>query len=149
MPYGMIVKKFLLREPRKFLNRFREQPPVNRLQSKSTRAILMHYGKIMKVHNWLARLRFRDRARPEPKWPLVTRLLGEPHHVRNVQRNVNRGLLGGLVVRDPSAPCADYEIPIFVHQMQASAKGYFFRSEELRPYDEGRQTSRGAGAPQG
>ena len=30
------------------------------------------------VHNWLARLRFRDRARPEPKWPLVTRLLGEP-----------------------------------------------------------------------
>jgi hypothetical protein len=31
-----------------------------------------------KVHNWLARLRFRDRARPEPKWPLVTRLLGEP-----------------------------------------------------------------------
>ena len=101
------------------------------------------------VHNWLARLRFRDRARPDPKWPLVTRLLGEPHHVRNVQRNVNRGLLGGLVVRDPSAPCADYEIPIFVHQMQASAKGYFFRSEELRPYDEGRQTSRGAGAPQG
>jgi predicted DNA-binding WGR domain protein len=31
-----------------------------------------------KVHNWLARLHFRDRARPEPKWPLVTRLLGEP-----------------------------------------------------------------------
>jgi len=31
-----------------------------------------------KVHNWLARLRFRDRARPEPKWPVVTRLLGEP-----------------------------------------------------------------------
>src|SRR5437867_12656237 len=26
----------------------------------------------------LARLRFRDRARPQPKWPLVTRLLGEP-----------------------------------------------------------------------
>ena len=56
-------------------------------------------------------------------------------HVRNVQRNVNRGLFGGLIIRDPSAPCANHEIPIFIHQMQASAKGYFFRSGELRPMD--------------
>src|SRR6516225_9678052 len=49
MPYGMIVKKFLLREPTKFLNRFRKQPPVNRLQSKSTRAILMPYGMIVEI----------------------------------------------------------------------------------------------------
>src|SRR4029077_6816930 len=37
-----------------------------------------------KVHNWLARIRFRDRARPEPEWPLVARLLGEPQLVASV-----------------------------------------------------------------
>jgi hypothetical protein len=41
------LKKFLLRKPRKFLNRFRKQPPGNRLQSNSTRAILMPYGMIV------------------------------------------------------------------------------------------------------
>jgi hypothetical protein len=40
-------KKFLLLEPRKFLNRFHQQPPANPLQSKSTRAILMLYGIIV------------------------------------------------------------------------------------------------------
>ena len=42
-------------------------------------------------------------------------------HVHDVGRNVNRGLFGGLVVRDPDA-CADHEIPIFVHQMQGGAE---------------------------
>ncbi|HLB90371.1 MAG TPA: LodA/GoxA family CTQ-dependent oxidase [Terriglobales bacterium] len=52
-------------------------------------------------------------------------------HVRNVQRNVNRGLFGGLVVRDPSAPCADYEIPMFVHQMAGASSLCEFQSPTL------------------
>jgi sphingomyelin phosphodiesterase acid-like 3 len=41
------AQKFLLLEPRKFLNRLRQQPPANPLQSKSTRAILKPYGMIV------------------------------------------------------------------------------------------------------
>ncbi|MGH9931318.1 MAG: LodA/GoxA family CTQ-dependent oxidase [Pyrinomonadaceae bacterium] len=52
-------------------------------------------------------------------------------HVRNVQRNVNRGLFGGLVVRNPSAPCADYEIPMFVHQMAGASALCEFKSATL------------------
>jgi plastocyanin len=42
-------------------------------------------------------------------------------HVHDVGLNVNRGLFGGLVVRDPHA-CADHELPVFVHQMQGGAE---------------------------
>ena len=38
-------------------------------------------------------------------------------HVRDVGQNVNRGLFGGLIVRDPAAACADHQIPLFVHQL--------------------------------
>ncbi len=83
-----------------------------------------------------------DEIRPDETWTYVFEATPETigawvfhDHVRNVQRNVNRGLFGGLIVRDPSTPCANYEIPMFIHQMQASAKGYFFRSSELRPGD--------------
>jgi FtsP/CotA-like multicopper oxidase with cupredoxin domain len=55
-------------------------------------------------------------------------------HVRNVQRNVNQGLLGGLIVRDPGS-CADHEIPIFIHQLQSAVQGFFFRSGEMHPGD--------------
>ena len=41
------TQKFFLVEPRKFLNRFRRQPPANPLQSKSTRAIFILYGMIV------------------------------------------------------------------------------------------------------
>ena len=34
------------------------------------------------------------------------------------QANVNRGLFGALIVRDPASPRPDHEIPLFVHQLQ-------------------------------
>ena len=44
-------------------------------------------------------------------------------HVRNVQANVNRGLFGALIVRDPAAPRPDHEIPLFVHQLAGAVAG--------------------------
>ena len=55
-------------------------------------------------------------------------------HAHNVQLNVNRGLFGGLIVRDPNAPCADHEVPIFVHQM-AGVSGVQFESKRLSNSD--------------
>jgi plastocyanin len=52
-------------------------------------------------------------------------------HVRQVQRNVNRGLFGGLIVRDPAAQCADHEIPLFVHLMEGGGKECQFQSPTL------------------
>lgn len=51
-------------------------------------------------------------------------------HAHNVQINVNRGLFGGLIVRDPSAPCPDHHIPLFVHEM-AGVSGIQFESKRL------------------
>ncbi|HXU37452.1 MAG TPA: LodA/GoxA family CTQ-dependent oxidase [Blastocatellia bacterium] len=52
-------------------------------------------------------------------------------HVRQVQGNVNRGLFGGLIVRDPAAECADHEIPLFVHLMEGGGTGCQFQSPTL------------------
>jgi FtsP/CotA-like multicopper oxidase with cupredoxin domain len=52
-------------------------------------------------------------------------------HVRNIQRNVNRGLFGGLIVRNPAARCPDYEVPMFVHQLQGAAGLCEFQSPTL------------------
>jgi len=52
-------------------------------------------------------------------------------HVGNVQANVNRGLFGALIVRDPMAPRADHEIPLFVHQVQGSSQAESFQSPTL------------------
>jgi plastocyanin len=52
-------------------------------------------------------------------------------HVRMVQANVNRGLFGGLIVRDPAAPRA-LDVPIFVHALQAPATLDSFESPLLR-----------------
>ena len=41
-------------------------------------------------------------------------------HVHDVGANIDRGLFGGLVVRDPHAECVDHEVPMFVHQMVGS-----------------------------
>jgi FtsP/CotA-like multicopper oxidase with cupredoxin domain len=38
-------------------------------------------------------------------------------HVRRVGSNINRGLFGGLIVRDARAAGVDHEIPLFVHQL--------------------------------
>lgn len=51
-------------------------------------------------------------------------------HVHNVQANVNRGLFGGLIVRDPARPCPDHEVPLFIHEM-AGVSGVQFASNRL------------------
>ena len=56
-------------------------------------------------------------------------------HVRQVSRNVNRGLFGGLIVLDPAAPCADHAIPVFVHQLQGASVDCQFQSNTLGPGD--------------
>jgi FtsP/CotA-like multicopper oxidase with cupredoxin domain len=38
-------------------------------------------------------------------------------HHQQVQRWINRGLIGALIVRDPQAPAVDHEIPMFIHQL--------------------------------
>jgi FtsP/CotA-like multicopper oxidase with cupredoxin domain len=52
-------------------------------------------------------------------------------HVRNVQANVNLGLFGALIVRDPGAPRPDYEVPLFVHQLQGASLSEAFQSPTL------------------
>jgi FtsP/CotA-like multicopper oxidase with cupredoxin domain len=54
-------------------------------------------------------------------------------HVREVGAFVNRGLFGGLIVRDPHAECVDHEVPMFVHQMVGSGINCQFLSPTLKP----------------
>jgi plastocyanin len=79
-----------------------------------------------------------DEIRPGETWTYVFDATNETigvwpfhDHVRNVQANVNRGLFGALIVRDPAAPRADHEIPLFVHQIQALAQTDSFQSPTL------------------
>jgi FtsP/CotA-like multicopper oxidase with cupredoxin domain len=51
-------------------------------------------------------------------------------HAHGVQKNVNRGLFGGLIVFDPSAPCPDHQIPLFIHQL-AGVSDVQFESKRL------------------
>jgi len=62
-----------------------------------------------------------DEIKPGQSWTYVFDATSETigawsfhDHVRNVQQNVNVGLFGGLIVRDPAA-CTDHEVPLFVH----------------------------------
>jgi plastocyanin len=52
-------------------------------------------------------------------------------HVRQVGANLNRGLFGGLIVRDPQAAGAEHEIPLFVHSMQGASDSCQFESDSL------------------
>jgi FtsP/CotA-like multicopper oxidase with cupredoxin domain/sugar lactone lactonase YvrE len=52
-------------------------------------------------------------------------------HVRHVSHNINRGLLGGLIVRDPKAPRVDHEVPLFVHAMADAMTHCEFESATL------------------
>jgi plastocyanin len=70
-----------------------------------------------------------DEIRPGESWTYVFDATAETigawgfhDHVHDVARNVNRGLFGGLIVRDPAAGCADHDVPVFVHQMQGGAE---------------------------
>jgi FtsP/CotA-like multicopper oxidase with cupredoxin domain/sugar lactone lactonase YvrE len=52
-------------------------------------------------------------------------------HVRMVAHNMNRGLIGGLIVRDPRAPRADHEVPLFVHVLADAMTHCEFESPTL------------------
>ena len=52
-------------------------------------------------------------------------------HVRDVQGNINRGLIGGIIVRDPRAPRVDHEVPLFVHAMAEPSGHDLFESGTL------------------
>ena len=54
-------------------------------------------------------------------------------HFQNIGENARRGLIGGLVVRDPSWPQADYEIPFFMHVMAGRRGRPFFDSGDILP----------------
>lgn len=65
-----------------------------------------------------------DEILPGERWTYVFDITEETigawpfhDHVRHVAANVNRGLFGAIIVRDPRAPCADHEVPLFVHAM--------------------------------
>ena len=82
-----------------------------------------------------------DEILPGQRWtyifdatPETIGVWGFHDHSHNVQRNVNRGLFGGLIVRDPSAPCADHEIPLFIHEL-AGVSGCQFESKRLATND--------------
>lgn len=78
-----------------------------------------------------------DEILPGQVWTYVFEVLPEMvgawgfhDHAHNVQINVNRGLFGGLIVRDPHAPCPDHQIPLFIHEL-AGVSGVQFESARL------------------
>src|SRR5262249_6430306 len=79
-----------------------------------------------------------DEIRPGESWTYVFDAAEDTigvwpfhDHVRNVQANVNRGLFGALIVRDPRAPRPDHEIPLFIHQLQGASQSETFQSPTL------------------
>lgn len=56
------------------------------------------------------------------------------HHM-HIEAAVNRGLFGGIVVRDPHAKKADLEAPIFLHRMAGEVRAELFDSGSLGPGD--------------
>jgi plastocyanin len=79
-----------------------------------------------------------DEIRPGDSWTYVFDVTEDTigawpfhDHVRRVQANINRGLFGALIVRDPAAPRPDHEIPLFVHQLQGAAQTDTFQSQDL------------------
>ena len=57
-------------------------------------------------------------------------------HVRDVQGNINRGLFGGLIVRDPRAARVDHEVPLFIHAMAQAGGLERFESPMLSNGDQ-------------
>jgi len=56
-------------------------------------------------------------------------------HVRHVQANVDRGLFGAIIVRDPAAPRVDHEVPLFFHAMAQAGGSCRFESPTLSTND--------------
>ena len=79
-----------------------------------------------------------DEILPGQKWTYVYDVTSEMvgawgfhDHARDITRNVNLGLVGGLIVRDPASPCPDHEVPIFIHQFAGNAGSAAFQSKRL------------------
>jgi FtsP/CotA-like multicopper oxidase with cupredoxin domain len=79
-----------------------------------------------------------DDIHPGSSWIYRFRATGETvgvwafhDHHQTVQRWINRGLFGALIVRDPDAPRADHEIPLFVHQLAGDVALDGFESPTL------------------
>ncbi|MGH8584458.1 MAG: galactose oxidase-like domain-containing protein [Gammaproteobacteria bacterium] len=54
------------------------------------------------------------------------------HHM-HISEVVNRGLFGGIVVRDPRCPRPDYEVPLFFHRLSPQRAEAAFDSGTLSP----------------
>ena len=54
------------------------------------------------------------------------------HHME-IEKVVNRGLFGGLVVRDPHCEKPDLEVPIFLHRLAGENDSSLFDSGSLNP----------------
>jgi FtsP/CotA-like multicopper oxidase with cupredoxin domain/streptogramin lyase len=54
-------------------------------------------------------------------------------HVRHVQSNIDRGLFGAIIVRDPRAARVDHEVPLFFHAMAQAGGHCKFESTTLAP----------------
>ena len=52
------------------------------------------------------------------------------HHM-NIGENINRGLFGGIIVRDESLPEPDYEVPFFLHRLAGPSRTGLFDSGTL------------------
>lgn len=102
----------------------------------------LHYG-IDSDGAWPFGMRSRDGRRsdeilPGESWTYVFDATDETigpwvfhDHVRGIARNVNRGLFGGLIVRDSRARATDHEIPLFLHQMVGTGSSTTFESPTL------------------
>jgi FtsP/CotA-like multicopper oxidase with cupredoxin domain len=85
-----------------------------------------------------------DEIKPGERWTYVFDVTSETigawpfhDHAHDVQRNINRGLFGALIVRDPAVPCPDHEIPMFIHQVAGGTTGSQFESPLLQPNNVG------------
>jgi FtsP/CotA-like multicopper oxidase with cupredoxin domain len=83
-----------------------------------------------------------DEIRPGESWTYTFDATGDTigawafhDHVHDVGMNINRGLFGGLIVRDPARPHSDHDVPIFVHQMVGHGISLQFQSQPLAPND--------------
>ncbi|MGB8379718.1 MAG: multicopper oxidase domain-containing protein [Dermatophilaceae bacterium] len=52
-------------------------------------------------------------------------------HVQNIEASADRGLFGGIIVRDPTSPKPDLEVPFFLHRMVGSGGDPLFDSGQL------------------
>jgi FtsP/CotA-like multicopper oxidase with cupredoxin domain len=73
-----------------------------------------------------------DEIRPGESWTYVFDVTDETigawpfhDHVHHIQANIERGLFGAIIVRDPAAPRVDHEVPMFFHVMSQTGATAF------------------------